>query len=212
MSAFPIEFSLPDRVRRVLVVGGSFDPPHRAHVRLAQDAARASGCDHLLFIPARQSPLKDTEPTAAAHRLAMLRLALADSSNASICTFELDRPGPSYTVDTLRALHAALPESVELRLFVGSDQLQNFDAWREPDELVSLAPPVVVLRPPDTKSSLRAAGVPATRIAWIVDVPVDTVSSTEVRGRLRRGDDVRDLLAPRVRDYIEQHRLYGTGR
>lgn len=208
MSAFPIEPPLPAETAHLLVVGGTFDPPHRAHLRLAMEAADAASCDHVLFVPAQQSPLKQEPQTPRRHRLAMLRLALEDQPRASISTFELDRAGPSYTVDTLEALRAALPDAVELRLFMGSDQFRSLNRWRQPERIVQLAPPVVVLRAPDTRESLRASGIPAERLAWVVDVPLDYVSSTEVRGRLAGGEEVAGLLDPRVLEYIRAHQLY----
>lgn len=211
MKDFPIDPPLPAGAKRVLVAGGTFDPPHRAHLHLALAAAKESGCDHVLFVPAGQSPLKDAPGTPAAHRLAMLRLALEGEKRASISTFEIDRGGPSYTVETLRALRAALPEAVELRLFMGSDQLRWFDQWREAAQVAELARPVVVLRPPDTLESLRAAGVGESRLAWVVSTPADEASSTQARERIARGEGASGLVAPRVLEYIRAHGLYGSG-
>lgn len=208
MKRFPIEPPLPLETRRLLVVGGTFDPPHRAHLRLALEAADAAQCDHVLFIPARQSPLKQAPQTPDGHRLAMLRLALEHQPRTSISTFEIERTGASYTVDTLEALRAALADEVQLRLFMGSDQLRTFDRWRQPERIVQLARPVVVLRPPDTRESLRASSAPAERLAWVVDVPLDYASSTEVRRRLASGEEVAGLIDPRVHEYIRSHRLY----
>ena len=208
MSVFPIEPPLPPGTKRLLVVGGTFAPPHRAHLRLALDAARAAPCDHLLFVPARQSPHKDEPPTPAKHRAAMLRLALEDEPLASMSLFEIERTGKSYTIDTLIALRAALPADVELRLFMGSDQLRSLPRWREADHIVQMAMPVVVLRPPDTRESLRAAGVESKWLEWIVDVPVDEVSSTAVRAAIARGEDASALVEPRVLEYIRTHGLY----
>lgn len=211
MSAFPIDPPLPSHVKRLLVVGGTFDPPHRAHVRLALAAAAAARCDHVLFVPARQSPLKDEPLSPAAHRLAMLRLALEGEPRASVSTFEIDQCRTSYTIDTLQALRAALPEYVELFLFMGSDQLRSLDRWRQAERVVELARPVVVLRPPDTRESLRAAGVEKRRLQWIHEVPVDEVSSTQVRERIARGQDASGLVEPRILAYLRAHHLYESG-
>lgn len=211
MSAFPIDPPLPEGAQRLLVVGGTFDPPHCAHLRLAMAAAGAAGCDRVLFVPAGQSPLKSAPETSAAHRLAMLRLALEGEPRASISTFEIDRDGTSYTVQTLRALRAALPEAVELRLFMGSDQLRWFDQWREAAQVAELARPVVVLRPPDTLESLRAAGVGESRLGWVVSTPTDEASSTRAREQIAQGEDASGLVAPAVLEYIRAHGLYGSG-
>lgn len=210
MSPFPIEPALPPRTKRLLVVGGTFDPPHRAHVQLAMHAAEAAQCDHVLFVPASQSPHKTEQATTAVHRLAMLRLALAGESRASISTFEMDRGGTSYTIDTLRALAAAMPATMELRLFIGSDQLRALPRWREPAEIVRLARPVVALRPPDSLAALRADGVPDEYLKWIIDAPFVDVSSTDVRAAIANGGDVSAVIEPRVLDYIRKHGLYGS--
>lgn len=212
MSVFPIEPPLPSGTKRLLVVGGTFDPPHRAHVRLAMDAAKAAQCDHVLLVPAWQSPHKDESPTPAEHRAAMLRIAIEDEPHASMSLFEMERPGKSYTIDTLIALRAALPADVELRLFVGSDQMRSLPRWRQSQRIVDLARPVVALRPPDTRESLRAAGVEAKWLGWIVEVPTDEVSSTTVRAALAAGDEASSLVKPRVLEYLRAHGLYGSGR
>lgn len=208
MIAIPIEPPLPDTTSRLLVVGGTFDPPHRAHVRLAMDAAEAAHCDHVLFVPAGQSPHKDEPPAPAEHRVAMLRMAIEDEPRASISLLEIERPGKSYTVDTLERLRASLPATVELGLFMGSDQLRSLPRWRESPRVIELARPVVALRPPDTRQSLRAAGFPEVQLNWIVDVPMDEVSSTAVRHAIAHGEKATGLIEPRVLAYIRDHRLY----
>ncbi len=210
MSPFPIEPALPPRTKRLLVVGGTFDPPHRAHVQLAMRAAEAARCDHVLFVPVSQSPHKSDQPATAAHRVAMLRIALANESRTSISTLEIDRGGTSYTVDTLRALRAALSATVELRLFMGSDQLRSLPRWRKPSEIIQLAQPVVALRPPDSLAALRADGVPDEYLKWIIDAPFVDVSSTDVRAAIANGGDVSAVIEPRVLEYIRKHGLYGS--
>lgn len=211
MPSFAAEPPIPKDVRSVLLAGGTFDPPHRAHIELAFAAASQADCDHILFVPAGRSPFKSENPTGGEHRLAMLRLALADRHrrDVSVSRDELDRPPPSYTIDTLRRLRRdALRPDAEVCLLIGSDHALRFDRWRDWRDILRLATPVVALRPPHTKQSLRDAGLDERWLNWIIETPLDPVKSTNVRERLERGDDVSGLLDPRVVAYIKEHGLY----
>lgn len=202
--------------RRVLIFGGTFDPPHLAHTALPPLVARRLGCDRILYVPASANPLKaGTPPTAAEHRLAMLRLALADVPDAEISTLELDRPGPSYTVDTLRSLREQLGPEVELRLLLGSDQALSFHRWREWEKILDLATPAVMVRPPLDAASFGAQlaavyprGEADRWLGWSTPVPQMDICATELRSRLAAGDDVRGLIQPAVIRYIRTHGLY----
>lgn len=194
--------------QRLLIVGGTFDPPHRAHVTLAQQAAEQTQCDWTIFIPAARSPHKDETPTPGDHRVAMLRLAIQDLDCASISDCELNSPPPNYTLDTLGAIREALGPHVELRLLMGSDQLRTFGRWHRPDEILKLATPVVVLRPPDDRASLRQHGIPEERLAWIIDTLLMDIDATSIRQRLRAGEDVEDQVDPAVGEYIGRYSLY----
>ena len=203
--------------RRILLFGGSFDPPHRAHTDLPQQAARAIGADLIAYIPAGRAPHKlDKQQTAPQHRLAMLRLALAHQQGpvpAVILTDEIERgpENPSYTVDTLGSIHQRIGGNTELRLLIGADQLRIFDQWREPEQIVELAEPVVMVRPPDTRESLLRALPADQRAAWdgrLVEVDAIDLSSTQVRGTIASNGGVDGLLAPDVVQYIQEHGLY----
>ena len=155
---------------RLLVFGGSFDPPHLAHVDLPPLAARRLDADAILYIPAARPPHKlDLVQTPAHHRLAMLRLALQDRRDCLILTDELDRgpDQPSYTIDTLNILKNRIQPNAELRLLIGADQLRIFDTWRDAEHIEHLAEPAVMVRPPDTPESVLAAlPDPAARARW----------------------------------------------
>lgn len=203
------------RYNTILLFGGSFDPPHRAHTALPRIVAERIGADVVAYLPAGRAPHKlDREQTAPRHRLAMLRLALLDEPGTIILTDELDRaPGePSYTVDTLERLHERVGPGTTLRLLFGGDQLHIFDTWREPERVVELAEPVVMVRPPDTAASLLAA-LPddAAREQWaprLVEVPRIELSSTTIRDRVAQNESVSDLIAPDVAAYIDEYGLY----
>ena len=221
-----------------LVFGGTFDPPHRGHLRLSFEAARRLGCREIVFVPARVSPLKqDTPPTSSEVRVRMLEAAIdgfrsrggGRGIGSRISRLEVDRPGPSYMIDTLRALHLELVAAAgddaadprhrpRMRLLIGSDQALDFTKWKDWRAIVDLAPPVVMPRPPATRTSLAAVyrerfpkDLASRWSTWTLDLPADGVSSTTVRERLERGEDVGELLAPEVRAIIDAERLYGRG-
>lgn len=214
-----------DRFRRVILVGGTFDPPHSAHVRLV-DSLRASSYRDaaIVFIPAAVSPFKagrvGTDPKL---RSRMIALACANVRDSGVWTDEIDRARfgePSYTIDTLRRVKFVAPD-VEPVFVIGSDQAAAFHRWREPRGIRQLARVIVLAREPFANAgSLRAAleesGFWSDEevnewIASIADVPTDRLSSTEVRERImNHGVDAITPgdLDPAVADFIREHRLY----
>lgn len=182
-------------------------------------AAQAIGGAELLYVPAAMSPLKThTPPTDAAHRLAMVELVAAGIDDASVSRIELDRPGPSYMVDTLEQLRSELGADVELRLLIGADQALQFRRWRRWERIIELAPPLVMLRPPWDRvawsAALQEAGETdvARWLGWAVDLPMIDVSASELRRRLAAGEPVGDMIDPSVQAYIRRHGLYDTAR
>jgi len=203
--------------KNILLFGGSFDPPHRAHVELPQQAAKAIGADLIAYLPAGRAPHKlDREQTDPAHRLAMLRLALDDRPGdvpTTVLTDEIERgpDEPSYTVDTLEALHQRIDPDARLRLLIGADQLRIFDSWREPERIIELAEPVVMVRPPDTRASLLASLPDDRRDDWtarLVDASQIDLSSTAIREQAAAGLPGDGSICDAVAAYIEQHGLY----
>ncbi len=200
--------------RRVILFGGSFDPPHVAHTALPMLAMSAIGADAVAYIPAGQAPHKPRgSQSDAVHRLAMLRLAVADYPQACVLTDEIDRATdgkPSFTVDTLTALRSRAPK-VTFRLLIGADMLRIFASWREPQRIEELAEPLVMVRPPDTHESLLAALPAADRSRWsprLIDLPLLDVSSTQLRALASRGEPLAGLVHPEVERYIRRHSLY----
>ncbi|MBI1335926.1 MAG: nicotinate (nicotinamide) nucleotide adenylyltransferase [Phycisphaera sp.] len=208
--------------KKVILFGGTFDPPHVAHVALAREVMQAVGADGVVYIPAAASPFKRDEVHAPPEqRLAMMRLALQDESWASISTLELDcakQPGfegVSYTIDTVRALRERVGQrngQPVFRLLIGSDQAVMFDRWREYRAIEQLAEPLVMLRPPhDEKAFLDALPRdfdPSTWARRIVHVRTMDISSTELRARLRTAEADYRWLHPRVLAYIREHGCY----
>lgn len=190
---------------RIGVFGGSFDPPHVGHLLVAQDATEALELDLLLWVPARQSPFKqDREGTDPDLRAQMVETAVQGHPRFRVWRGELTRTGPSYTVDTLRALHEEYPEA-ELVLLMGWDQWCTFPRWRAHDEILRLATVGVLRRPgsgiDDPGPKLPHRVVPVRRV---------DLSSTEIRDRARRGDSLRYLVPEAVRRLVTDHELYST--
>ena len=184
--------------------GGSFDPIHHGHLIVARSLAEALGLDEVRFVPARQQPLKRGGHGAGADdRARMVELAIAGEPGFRLEREELTRPGPSYTVDTLRAVAAREP-GAELVLLLGADAAQDLPRWHEGDEVVRLARLVLFSR-----SGTAAPAVPG---AWrTVAVPAIEISATAVRQRVAEGRSVRYWVPDAVADHIATHGLYRNG-
>jgi nicotinate-nucleotide adenylyltransferase len=193
------------------VMGGTFDPVHLGHVAMAEAAAACAGLDLVLLVPAGVPPHRAAATAPAADRLAMLRLAAAGHPRLEVSDIELRRSGPSYTVDTLRALARERPGS-ELHLLLGWDAAREIRAWHAPDEVLRMARPVVVSRPgypAPTERDLASAGIEPTW-AILCDVLTPDVESTDVRRLAERGESLGGLVDPAVEAYLRRHRLYAA--
>ncbi len=190
---------------RVGMFGGAFDPPHIAHVALARAAVDQLRLDELRILPTGQAWHKAQALSAPEHRLAMARIAFADVPRALIDERELRRPGPTYTIDTLRELRAERP-GVELFLVMGEDQSSSLTKWREWEAILELAVICVAARP----SLAPGGGAPPPREARVcqLSLPAMPDSATQVRDQVAHGGDIAHLVAPGVARYIELHHLY----
>ncbi len=190
---------------RVGILGGTFDPPHIGHLLLAYGALEQLALDRLVLIPARRQPLKsDAAITDAAHRLAMLRLLAEGDPRLTVDPIELDRPGLSFTVDTLRAYRATWPDAA-LHLILGADAARTFAQWQAPTEVAALAQLVVGTRGEEAMPAAPAG------IVWdrLVTRRVD-LSATEIRARVRAGLPIRGFVTDAVAAYIAAHGVYRT--
>jgi nicotinate-nucleotide adenylyltransferase len=181
--------------------GGSFDPVHHGHLIVARVAAEALQLDELRFLPAREQPFKRGRHAApAADRAVMLELAIAGSPGFAVERAELERPAPSYTVDTLEVLRAREPAAT-FSLLLGADAAAELPAWHRASELPGLVRIVVFGRP--------GSPVPASAlIAGVIEVPALDISATDIRGRVRAGLPVRYWVPDAVAEYMVRHRLY----
>ena len=194
------------------ILGGTFNPPHLAHLVCASEARSQLGLERVVLIPTGVPPHKPMEQEpGAAHRLEMCRLAAgAGRGWLTVSSIEIDRAGPSYTVDTLRQIHASQPGD-ELTFIVGGDVAWSLPTWREPEAILELACVAVAeragARREEVRSRLAAMAGSAERISYI-DVPRLDISSSALRRRVREGRPIDYLVADPVADYIEQRRLY----
>lgn len=187
------------------VFGGSFDPVHHGHLAIALAALEQIPLDRVLFVPARRSPLKDAAPAASdADRLEMLRLATADEPRFAVSAVELERPEPSYTVDTLEALAGDGP----LFLIVGADAARELPRWRSPERIREMATLLVAPRAPRAKVPLPLRSFSDDPAVIVLDTPLMDVSARELRGRAARGRSLRYLVPDAVWRYIEERGLY----
>jgi nicotinate-nucleotide adenylyltransferase len=208
------------RALRIGVFGGSFDPVHVGHQHAALAAQERFDLDRVIFVPAAQPPHKPERRLAAGRdRLAMLELAIRGHRDWSLSTIELLRGGPSYTIDTLRALPTSLdlvPAEVELYLILGSDNLDGFASWKSVREILSLARPIVIYRGDDVDSALERVreSLPPELAAAVeqgfLRLPPVAASSSEIRAAFAEGRAPRDVLPPGVEEYIREHGIYGA--
>jgi nicotinate-nucleotide adenylyltransferase len=189
------------------VLGGTFDPPHDGHLHVAAEVASAMKLDQIIFIPASQ-PWQKSGYSDAEDRLAMTALAAAHDPRFSVSRIEIDRTGPTYTIDTMRELSKLLP-GAELWLIVGADAALNLATWHRIDDLSRYTNVIAVPRPGFDVARLEVA---QRRLPLeVVEVPPVDVSSTEIRAAVRAGRSIEGLVPPEVAAYIEEHHLYRDG-
>ncbi len=198
---------------RLGLLGGTFDPVHRGHLALARAGLDELGLDEVLFLPAGQPWRKAGRMIAGdEHRLAMLRLALEGEVAFQVSRLELERPGPSYTADTLEALRDDRPED-ELFSLLGEDALMDLPNWERPQRILELASLAVARRADSSPEALaeverRFPGL-GERVIWLKMAAV-AVSATEIRERVRSGQPISDLVPATVGGYIREQGLYRT--
>lgn len=198
---------------RLGVFGGTFDPPHLGHLVLADRAREDLGLERLLWVSAG-SPWRKAGRTVSpsGDRVAMVRLAIGEHDGFELSTLEVERHGPSYSVETLETLRGEQPDA-RLFFIIGLDTLRDLPNWREPQRLLELATPAVAARGGEqlTRAELEALSPGlADRAAWI-DMPRLDISGTELRRRAAEGRTLRYLVPDAVERYIREHGLYQSG-
>lgn len=196
------------RVRRLGVFGGSFDPPHAMHRVLIASALEQLRLDLLLVVPTGQAWHKSRSLTDARHRVAMAHLAFDDLPKLRIDRREIDRAGPSYTVDTLRELRGECPDA-QLFLIIGQDQARALRSWHAWEQVVALATICVAERADAATANTRFQPPDGLQQRFVqLQVPVSDTSATEIRHRASSGQSIVPLVDEPVARYIVLHRLY----
>jgi nicotinate-nucleotide adenylyltransferase len=213
-------------VSGVGILGGSFNPVHLGHLRAAEEVREAESLDEVRFVPAALPPHKEvTSLVTAAHRRRMVELAIEDTGFV-LSTVELDRPGPSYSVDTLRELRAELDEATRIVFVMGRDAFAEFDSWKEHATIFELCDVVVVTRPPAHAALAREEIPLAAREAFWYEsssgafrhrsghvlklqrITALDISAASIRARVAAGRSIRFLVPSAVEQYIAAHGLY----
>jgi len=198
---------------RVGILGGTFNPPHIAHLVCAQEARHQLGLDRVLLMPVSVPPHKELpDDPGPARRLEMCDLVAAEEDWLDVCRLEVERGGVSYTVETLRELAAGSPD--EYVLILGADVARGLPGWREPGEILRLAQVAVAARhgtqAADVRMTLDALGKPRDEIVFF-DMPRLDLSSSDIRARVAAGRPIRHLVPPSILGYIEREGLYRVG-
>ena len=180
------------------ILGGTFDPVHNAHLAMARAALDELKLEKILFMPTGAPRYRHPAVASGEHRVAMLKLALDGESRYEIDARELAPGASGYTVDTLRELRLELGADTPLWLLMGADQYAKLDSWHRPEDVKRLAAIAVFARP----------GSPTPRDVKTIALEAMKISSTEIRGRAARGEDIAPLVPPPVAEYISRHRLY----
>jgi nicotinate-nucleotide adenylyltransferase len=193
--------------RRVGVMGGTFDPIHHGHLVAASEVQSWFDLDEVVFVPTGEPWQKASrEVTSAEHRYLMTVIATASNPRFTVSRADIDRGGPTYTIDTLRDLTAAMPDA-DLFFITGADALAEIFTWRDAAELFALAQFVGCTRPGYEMDMTTLEGIPADRVT-ILEIPALTISSTDCRERTAKGEPVWYLVPDGVVQYIAKHKLY----
>jgi len=194
------------------ILGGTFDPIQLAHLAVAEEARTRLDLAEIIFVPAGQPWLKANSPISTAeHRIQMVRLAIADKPYFKLSTVEIDRAGPSYSVDTVAELQGQLGAEDELFFILGWDSLAELPLWHEPSRLIQMCRLVAVPRPGYSAPDLKKleADIPGlSQRVILMDKPEIDISATDIRNRVARGLSISHLVPEPVERYIKQHRLY----
>jgi nicotinate-nucleotide adenylyltransferase len=190
-------------------MGGTFDPIHHGHLVTAEEALWQFGLDEVLFVPTGQPWMKShPDLSPAEDRYLMTVIATASNPHFSVSRIEVDREGPTYAVDTLRALQEGSGKSAELYFITGADAILEIFHWKDPEEVLELAHFIAATRPGFDLARFEAEEPTRHPKVTVMNVPALAISSTDIRARVREGQTIRYLVPEGVKTYIDKARLY----
>jgi len=195
---------------RIGILGGTFDPPHFGHLALAAAAKEHFQLDEIWFVPVFISPFKtDTSPASPEHRFEMVKCLIAGHSNYKALDLEILKKRPSYTIDSLEFLKNKYP-TYQFYLIMGQDALDHFLAWRDPKKIVELVNLAVAKRSPELDLSFLKEHPEVYEAAQkaILPMPLNPISSTEIRDTAKQGKSLKKFIPKEIEDYILKHHLY----
>ena len=198
--------------RRIGIMGGTFDPIHVGHLMTAEAVRDEFGLDKVLFIPAAVPPhMLDQQVTDARHRYLMTVLATTSNPHFDVSSIEMDRPGPSYTIDTIYELRRQYGENTDLFFITGADAIAEIPTWDRIEELLGLCQFIAATRPgflPNVDNIKEYFGELGSARIHRLETPELEISSTNIRDRLKRGFSIKYIVPPAVEDYIYKEGLY----
>jgi nicotinate-nucleotide adenylyltransferase len=196
---------------RIGVIGGTFDPPHLGHLIVAQETHLRLDLERVVFVPAGQPPHKRNQAiTDADHRVAMVELAIAGDTRFALSRVDVERPGPCYSVDTVRLLHEAWGEDAAIHFIIGSDSLRDLPKWYQPQRLLRMCQVIAVDRPgyPTDLAKIDRDLPGVAGLIERIEIPTVDISSTQIRERVTNGWPIRYLVRDPVARYVQEHHLY----
>lgn len=195
------------------IMGGTFDPIHYGHLIIAEESRREFRLDKVIFVPAGEPPhKKDYTVSSAEHRYALTIIATASHPDFVCSRMEIERPGPSYSIDTIRQIKETYPQGTKVYFITGADAMAEILTWHEHDKLKSICKFIAATRPGYNLAELKDR-LPPDYLDQIIflEVPGVHISSTELRARVAAGNPIKYMVPEAVEIYIEKHGLYRTG-
>ena len=189
-------------------MGGTFDPIHYGHLVTAEEALWQFGLDEVVFVPTGQPWMKERDVSPAEDRYLMTVIAVSSNPHFSVSRVEIDREGPTYTVETLRMLHKQYGDDAELFFITGADAILEIFQWKDSDEALELAHFIAATRPGYDIGRFEATAPTRNPNVSVMTVPALAISSTDIRDRVREGRPIRYLLPEGVKTFIERQELY----
>ncbi len=205
----------PQKIKKLAIMGGTFDPIHTGHLMTAEEVRHEFGIDQVVFIPTGHPPHKDNEEvTHSEHRYLMTVLATVENPHFNVSRIEIDRPGKTYTVDTIKAFKEMYNSNLKIYFITGADAVHEILTWKHVAELMKICEFVAVTRPGYNKNQLKSKIEELRKdfecTVHFLEVPALAISSSDIRGRVKNGRPIQYLVPESIEKYIQKFKLYAT--